>query len=112
MKETNYQFAPMRTYSASKTNKKYREITSFISQNVNRRCFVMTGCILDEILSKIRKECERLDNLYPSSYSLRADYVGSAEKDYTFTIIAKKENSSPVLILEINCFKVNGCIKH
>lgn len=111
----SYQFAPIRTYSGSKSNKKTKAITEFVKQIFDRHYFDRTYTNRDSIVKAVQKECDILDAAVVSSKGkLRASSTSTSEHgyndDWKLSVDYIKESGEGIQVCEILCFHSLGGI--
>lgn len=79
----SYQFAPIRTYSGAKSNKKTKAITEFVKQLFDRHYFDRTYTNRDAIVKAVQKECDILERDDMTMEEMEAD---QREKQWKVTI--------------------------
>ena len=112
---TIYQFAPIRTYSGAKSNKKTKAITEFVKQLFDRHYFDRTYTNRDAIVKAVQKECDILDAAVVSSIGkLRASSTSTNEHcyndDWKLSVDYIKESGEVIQVCEILCFHSLGGI--
>lgn len=111
----SYQFAPIRTYSGAKSNKKTKAITEFVKQIFDRHYFDRTYTNRDAIVKAVQKECDILDAAVASSKGkLRASSTSTNERgyndDWKLSVDYIKESGECIQVCEILCFHSLGGI--
>lgn len=110
-----YQFAPLRTFSGAKSNKKTKAITEFVKQLFDRQCFDITYTNRDAIVKAVQKECDILDaEVVSSRGKLRSSSTSTSEHgyndDWKLSVDYIKESGECIQVCEILCFHSLGGI--